>query len=159
MRPNDASEWIEYAEFGLDLTYPALVCAAGGTLIMTAHRSFKEKHWELEMWTKDEGGDWARQRSILRSRHLVYTQFTGSLAWGPNHKKLHLGARIYEVPGEDPMVSITTVGYLVSDDDGVTWHKADGSPVELPVTAETFDSLSGCANRPRPKSPHRFHGR
>ncbi|MBT5901467.1 MAG: hypothetical protein HOH58_05095 [Opitutaceae bacterium] len=142
VRPNDSSEWTEYAEFGVDLTYPALVCATDGTLIMTARRSFKEKPWELEMWTKAPGGDWARQRSILRSRHLVYTQFTASLAWGPDHKTLHLGARIYEVPGEDAMVSITTVGYLASDDNGVTWRKANGDAVALPATPETFDSVS-----------------
>jgi hypothetical protein len=143
VRPNDSSAWTEYSEFGVDLTYPSLVCAADGTLIMTARRSFKEKPWELEMWTKAPGADWTRQRSILRSRHLVYTQFTGSLAWGPDHKTLHLAARIYEVPGEDPMVSITTVGYLASDDGGVTWRKANGEAVALPATPETFDSLSG----------------
>ena len=145
VRPNDSSEWTDYSEFGVDLTYPALVCAADGTLIMTARRSYDDKArpWELEMWTKTPGGGWGRRRSLLKSRHDVYTQFTGSLAWGPDHKTLHLGARIYEVLGEDPMVSITTVGYLASDDGGVTWRKANGDAVAVPSTPETFDSLSG----------------
>ena len=148
VRPNDASEWTEYSEFGSYLTYPALVCARDGTLIMTARRSFedKERPWELEMWTKAPSGDWQRDRSILRSRHGVYTQFAASLAWGPDHQTLHLGARIYEVPGEDPMASITTVGYLASDDGGETWRLADGTPVEIPATAETFDSMAVDAN-------------
>lgn len=147
VRPNDASEWTEYSEFGHDLTYPALVCAADGTLLMTARRSFKDKPWELEMWAKAPDGEWQRQRSILRSRHGVYTQFAASLVWGPDHETLHMAARIYEVPGEDPMVSITTVGYLASDDGGVSWRRADGTPVELPATADTFDSFAAGATK------------
>jgi len=142
LRPNDASAWTEYSEFGYNLTYPALVCAADGTLMMTARRSFDEKPWELEMWTKAPTGEWTRQQSILRSRYDDYAQFAASLSWGPDHKTLHLGARIYEVTGEDVMKPITTSGYLASDDGGATWRKANGEAVELPATSETFDAFA-----------------
>ena len=142
VRPNDTSEWTEFVEVGQDLTYPALVVAADGTLIMTARRSYDERPWELEMWTKKPGETWTYQRSLLRSRFNDYTQFAASLVWGPDHKTLHLGARIYEAPGDDAMVSITTAGYLASDDGGVTWRKADGEPVEVPATVETWDAFA-----------------
>ncbi len=142
VRPNDTSEWTEYLEVGYNLTYPALVCAADGTLIMTARRSYDDKPWELEMWTKAPGKEWAYQRSILKSRFNDYTQFAASLAWSPDHQTLHLSARIYETPGDDAMISITTAGYLASDDGGVTWRTADGETVEVPATAETWDSYA-----------------
>jgi hypothetical protein len=142
VRPNDTSEWTEYEEVGYNLTYPALVCAADGTLIMTARRSYDDRPWELEMWTKRPGEDWVYARSLLRSGHPNYAQFAASLAWSPDHQTLHLSARIYEVPGDDPMISITTAGYLASDDNGETWRKSTGEKVELPATPATFDSFA-----------------
>ncbi len=142
VRPNDTSEWTEYTEVGHNLTYPALVCAADGTLILTARRSYDDQPLELEMWTKPPGGEWAYRHSILKSRFNDYTQFAASLAWSPDHQTLHLSARIYEAPGDDAMVAITTAGYLASDDDGLTWRKANGEAVKIPATADTWDSYA-----------------
>lgn len=142
VRPHDSREWTEYQEVGHDLTYPALVVAADGTLIMTARRSYDDRPWELEMWAKPPEGDWSYQRSLLRSRFMDYAQFAASLAWSPDHQTLHLSARIYETPGEDAMISITTAGYLASDDNGETWRKAKGEVVAVPATAETLDSFA-----------------
>lgn len=142
VRPNDTSEWTEYTEVGYNLTYPALVCAADGTLILTARRSYDDRPWELEMWTKPPGGEWAYRHSLLKSRFNDYTQFAASLAWSPDHRTLHLSSRIYEAPGDDAMISITTAGYLASDDGGMTWRKSNGESVEVPATAETWDSFA-----------------
>jgi hypothetical protein len=142
VRPNDASEWTAYTEFGTNLTYPALVCAKDGTLIMVARRSFEERPWELELWHKPPGKAWKRQGAVLRSRHGIYSQFAASLAWGPAHQTLHLGTRIYEMPVDDPGEALTTVGYLVSPDSGKTWKHADGTRVELPATADTIDTIA-----------------
>ena len=131
MRPNDASNWTDFEEFGINLTYPALVCARDGTLIMTARRSFEDKPWELELWRKPPGQPWERQGAILRSRHGIYSQFAASLAWGPDHKTLHLGTRIYAMPEEDFAAALTTVGYLVSPDGGVSWYRNDGEGVSI----------------------------
>jgi hypothetical protein len=129
LRPNDASGWTPFDEFGVNLTYPALVCAKDGSLIMVARRSYEDKPWELEMWRKPPGDPWQRVGAILRSRHGIYSQFAASLAWGPDHQTLHLEA-------------LTTVGYLVSPDSGKTWTHADGTRVELPATADTIDTIA-----------------
>ena len=142
LRPNDASEWTPYQEFGINLTYPALLCARDGTLIMTARRSYDDKPWELELWRKPPDGKWQRQGPVLRARHGIYSQFAASLAWGPDHKVLHLGTRIYEMPGNEAISPITTVGYLSSPDHGATWFRSDGSEVELPATAESIDTIA-----------------
>jgi hypothetical protein len=142
VRPNDASEWTPYEEFGLNLTYPALVCAKDGTLIMTARRSYEDRPWELEMWSKATGKPWSRKGALLRSRHGNYSQFAASLAWGPDHKALHLGARIYEMPDDEKLAPLTTVGYLSSPDGGSTWTRSDGTVVALPATADSFDAVA-----------------
>ena len=142
VRPNDASEWTSYEEFGLNLTYPALVCAKEGTLIMTARRSYENQPWELEMWSKKPDEAWTRNWAILRSRHGNYTQFAGSLAWGPDHNTLHLAARIYGMPDDESISPLTTVGDLSSPDGGITWTRSDGQSEKQPATAETFDTIA-----------------
>lgn len=142
VRPNDASAWTDYEEFGTDLTYPALVCAKDGTLILVARRSYEDQPWELEMWRKPPDGTWERVGPVLRSRFTEYAQFAASLAWGPDHETLHLGTRIYEMPEGSMETALTTVGYLVSPDGGTTWTHSDGSPVALPVTADTIDIIA-----------------
>ncbi|MEX0329821.1 MAG: BNR-4 repeat-containing protein [Puniceicoccaceae bacterium] len=142
VRPNDASEWTDYEEFGTNLTYPALVCAKDGTLIMVARRSYDEQPWELELWRKPPGEAWQRQGAILRSRHGIYAQFAASLAWGPDHQTLHLGTRIYEMPEDDMKVALSTVAYLVSPNSGKTWFLSNGKQVELPATADTADIIA-----------------
>jgi hypothetical protein len=142
VRPNDASEWTEYEEFGTDLTYPALVCAKDGTLILVARRSYKDRLWELEMWRKLPDSAWERVGPVLRSRFKEYAQFAASLAWGPDHETLHLGTRIYEMPEGSMETALTTVGYLASPDGGTTWTRSDGTPVALPVTADTIDVIA-----------------
>lgn len=150
LKPNDASAWTPFEEFGQNLTYPALVCASDGTLIMTARRSHENRPWELEMWEKSPGKPWQRRSAILRSRHSEYAQFAASLAWGDDHSTLHLASRIYETPTSESEVPITTVVYLRSPDAGITWTLRNGTPVDIPATAETADVIaSGRGNEGR----------
>lgn len=147
LAPNDASRWSEYIPFGRDLTYPALLCAKDGTLILTARRSYEEKPWELELWRKAPEGEWERQGALLRSRHGVYSQFAASLAWGADRKTIHLATRIYEMPAGERDQPVTTVGYMKSDDGGMRWTKSDGEPVSLPGTADTLDVIASGRGR------------
>lgn len=142
LAPNEASRWTEYEGFGHNLTYPSLLCAKDGTLILTARRSFDEKPWELEMWKKAPGEKWSRERSLVRSRHGIYSQFAASLAWGEDHETLHLATRIYEMPENELEAPLTTVGYMSSHDGGSTWIRSDGSVIEIPATAETIDVIA-----------------
>ena len=150
VRPNDASEWLPFEEFGVNLTYPALVCSKDGTLIMVARRSYDERPWELEMWSKSSGEAWYRQRSLLRSRHGIYSQFAASLVWGPDHEVLHMGTRIYEILDKDGVSPLTTVGYMRSSDGGVTWEGSSGVPIKMPAKPDTIDAIaSGRAKESR----------
>ncbi|QYM78099.1 BNR repeat-containing protein [Horticoccus luteus] len=143
VRPNDASEWEPEIEFGALLSYPVVVCAKDGTLLMTARRYTEGKRTtEAQLWEKPAGGEWRLRSTLMRSRFPDYAQFGESLAWGPDHQTLHLSCRIYETAEEKKLEAWQTVGYLRSTDAGHTWTKADGTAVTLPVTAETIDVIA-----------------
>ncbi|GIT28272.1 MAG: hypothetical protein Ct9H300mP1_03180 [Planctomycetaceae bacterium] len=103
MRP----AWSDEVEFGRKLTYPTLVCGADDTLYMTARRSYGKMPWTVEMWKKPVGKDWEMVGTILRSRAVGYSHFQEALAWGPDHKRLHLSVRIHENRG-----AVEVVGYM-----------------------------------------------
>jgi hypothetical protein len=149
VRPNDASEWGPREEFGIHLTYPTLLCGKDGTLILSARRSYDDKPWELEIWTKAPGGAWIQQPPVLRSRHPGYSQFAASMAWAPDHQRLFLSFRIYEMPGYDNKImdAITQVGCITSPDAGRTWTKLDGTPLTLPATIDNLESVVRCDSR------------
>lgn len=147
VRANDASAWTDFSTFGTNLTYPALVVAKDGTLIMTARRSYEDRPWELEMWSLSPGESWKRKGAILRSRFPGYAQFAASLAWGPDHRTLYLGTRIYELPEGDGTPPLTTVGLLKSQDGGATWERMDGSRVSLPADGDSLEVIASGRGR------------
>lgn len=142
VRPNDASEWGPIEQFGENLTYPALVCAADGSLLFAARRSYDDRPWELEVWRRPVGEGWRRVGPVVRSRYNGYAQFAASLSWGPDKHRLHLATRLYETINDDTRAPLTTIGYLFSEDGGLTWRRSNGDLVELPATAETVDRVA-----------------
>ena len=144
VRPNDSSEWGLMEQFGLDLTYQTLLCAKDGTLILSARRSHNDKPWELEVWKKAPGAEWARHSTILRSDRMNYSQYAASMVWGPDHKTLYLGYRMSQIPhivSLENMFSYTALGCMLSPDEGETWTKLDGSPLKLPAVEATSDII------------------
>lgn len=140
-RPNDASEWHDAVRFGERLTYPTLVCGPDDTLYLTCRRSFRDRPWRVELWTKRPGEGWSGPRGILRSRYPGYAHFQEALAWGQDHRTLHLLCRFHEKSDDEAYGRIQTVGYLRSRDFGETWERRDGSRVELPASADDVEVL------------------
>ncbi len=141
-RANDASEWEEEVEFGQRCTYPTLVCGPDNTLYLTCRRSYSDKPWHVELWSRRPDGAWEGPAPIASSRHCGYAHFQESLAWSPDRRLLHLCCRFHEKTDKAGYGRIQTVAYMVSDDCGKTWRRSDGSAIELPATAETVDCLA-----------------
>ncbi|MHC4181069.1 MAG: BNR-4 repeat-containing protein, partial [Planctomycetota bacterium] len=145
-RPNDASGWEEEIRFGQRCTYPTLVCGPDDTLYVTGRRSFPDRPWQVELWTKPPGGDWRGPVPILRSRYKGYAHFQESLCWGPassgSGRTLHLCCRFHEKSDSQAYGRLQTVGYMVSRDFGRTWQRSDGSRIETPATAEEVEVLA-----------------
>ena len=54
---------------------------------------------------------------------------------------IYLGFRIYQHPDTTNTVSYTSVGFMMSPDEGETWTKYDGTPIELPAKEATVDLI------------------
>lgn len=151
--PNDASEWGDEIEFGKLTTYPTLMVGADNTLYLTC-RSADTKtdtyNGQVELWTKRSGEAWAGPRVLVRSRYPGYTHFGESVAWGPDHRTIHLACRIHEINDPKGYGRIQTIGYMVSYDAGRTWRTSGGEVLDLPVTADTIEVIaSGGVDRGR----------
>jgi len=137
-RPNDASQWDREIRFGQRCTYPTLMVGPDDTLYLTCRESNRKgKPWVVNLYTKKPDGDWQRPTAILRADEPNYAHFQEALAWGPDHRTLHLSARMY---GGKPGRSYP-VRYLRSRDFGRTWERADGGRVELPGTSKTISII------------------
>ena len=90
----------------------------------------------MNFYKKPPGGTWQKVGPLLRAQRKGYSHYQEALAWGPDFRTIHLSCRIYD--GGQSRV----VGYLRSPDSGKTWQRHDGTPVELPATAETVTVIA-----------------
>jgi len=138
LRPNDASEWGDEEAVGENGTYPTLVCTQDDTLILTFRVRRGDAPWLVERYTKPKDGAWQGPHALLEAETPGYAHFMEALAWGPDHKTLHLACRLYDGnPGRGH-----TIGYLQSRDEGATWTRWDGAEVALTATAGSVDVVA-----------------
>lgn len=155
-RPNDLSTWEPVVEFGVESSYPVMVCAEDDTLILTARRAYDtaegeskaRMRMEQELWRKPAGGAWEYAGILIKPRFAGYANFGASLAWGPEGR-LHLSARIYEITGVEGEKPLNTIGHMVSDDQGKTWKTLTGETLTLPVTPDTIGRVENNAEMAR----------
>ena len=139
LRPNDASAWGGEEQFGTFSTYPTLLIAADDTLIVTCRESNKDrKPWVMNRYIKRPGKPWMGPKAVMISDEAGYSHYQDALAWGPDHKTIHLSTRMYGgKPGR-----AHTVGYMRSHDLGETWEDATGKAIPLPATSKTCTILA-----------------
>lgn len=87
----------------------------------------------MNLYVKPPDKDWQGPVALVRADTPGYAHFHQSLAWGPDHRTLHL----FCVISDGRPLRSHTIGYLRSPDSGKTWQRHDGAPVDLPATAET----------------------
>lgn len=145
-RPNDASEWGDEVQFGQFCTYPTLVVGPDDTLYLTCRESNRKRQpWVVNLYTMKPDGPWEGPTPIMQADTAGYSQFQGSLAWGPDHQTLHLSTRMYGgKPGR-----AHTVGYMRSLDFGKTWQGLDGKRIELPATSKTIGIIGDESDKAR----------
>ena len=141
LRPNDASEWTEETTFGGRLSYPTLVCGPDDTLLLSGRYG-----WDgVRLYAKPPRKPWEDRGLIIKGNDdcFSYAAYHEGLAWGPDHKTLHLSCSFFQGKSKEShnWGSIQSVNYMRSHDLGRTWERADGTPIELPATAETMDVL------------------
>ena len=152
VRPNDASEWTETVTFGADMTYPTLMCGPDDTLYLTG----RSKWGGVRLFAKPPGEDWEDRGLIIRTLEgcFSYAAYHSGLAWGPDHRTLHLSCETYQSKTEESNLwgTIQSANYMRSTDFGKSWERADGTPIEMPATSETMDVLAaGESSYPKPE--------
>jgi len=166
VRSNDASEWTEIETFG-KTTYPLLICGPDDTLYLTGRH---DAGWKgMDFYVKPPGEKWQHRGLLVakQKRYQYYAAYHNALAWGPDHKTLHMSVGFFMGDkvrkGEharDPQGLHQAVGYMRSDNFGKTWTKADGAPIELPATTDTIDLIDegirarDATDKPKPGIQH-----
>lgn len=150
-RPNDASEWEDIQIVDGQLTYPTLVCGPDNTLFLTGRDGWKG----VRLYVKHPRTPWEDRGLIIRSDPdcISYAAFHEGLAWGPQQKTLHLACQFFQGKSENSLHwgTVQSVNYMRSDDFGRSWHRADKSPISLPATSNSMDTLaSGESFDPKP---------
>lgn len=141
LKPNDSSEWSKPVAIGRG-TYPIVACGPASSLYVimrSAHR------WNgVDLYVKRPDADWKKQCKLVKRRKDLagYAAFHGGLAFG-NDGTLHCVVDFYEGKGIWNRRGLhQAVCYLCSRDNGVTWEKADGTPIDLPARPEQLDILA-----------------
>lgn len=152
---NDSSAW-EKAE-PIDIgTYPMLLCGGGDDTLVLAARHDQEQRG-LNLFVKKPGGKWeTRDRVFWRqAKNRGYSGFNAALAWGADGKRLHLAADIYESGTSTPTTGIyQSMIYMVSDDLGLTWKRADGSDIRAKPDTTMLDVIATVEYKnPKTKPP------
>ena len=151
VRPNDASEWTEKKTFGGKMSYPTFVCGPDDALYLTGRYGWGG----VRMYVKPRGEDWEDRGLIIRTREdcFSYAAFHEGLAWGPDHRTLHLSCEFYQSQTKQTNLwgTVQSANYMRSTDFGKTWQRADGTPIETPATSKTMDVLAaGESSYPKP---------
>ena len=131
VRPNDVSEWGAEVQFGERCTYPTMVCGSDDTLYLTGRENRGSEPWYVNLYIKPPNAPWQEPIPLFQDDKGGYVRFQQALAWGPDHRTLHLTLWLFDEN------RAYTVGYLRSPDSGRTWERADSTPVSLPATRET----------------------
>jgi hypothetical protein len=154
VRPNDSSKWTDLTQIGKG-TYPIVACGPDGSLYVTMRSA---ERWNgVDLYVKRPGQTWETQCKLVQRHEVLtgYAAFHAGLAFGKDGI-LHCVVDFYESKGVYDQLGLhQAVCYLRSRDQGVTWEKADGSPIELPARPEQLDILARTTEETRhePKPP------
>lgn len=131
VKPYEIDEWTPVTYFGVNATYPSLICDGEDNLHCT-YRGGDEPR-RLMYQTKPAGKEWADPIELVNAGvDSGYTQYGNPLMISPDGV-LHLGFHIYDfIPPAGK-----SVGYLLSRDGGKTWENVYGEKMKLPVTPKS----------------------
>lgn len=151
--PNDARAWTGPVAFGKG-TYPFLVCGPDKRLFLAGRPA---SHNGVDLYVREPEGEWTFARELALKREPQYREYAGYntvLAWGPGHRRLHMACDVYEGlgtykgRGENQLVV-----YLVSEDMGRTWKRADGSAIDGEPFPKNLDVIAASSRKREQNMP------
>ena len=149
---NDSSAWTPEQPAGSG-TYPILVCDRDNTLFLTMR---PDRPFGADLFIKAPGEPWRRQARLIRRTEKYldgYAAYHSHLGIGRDGA-LHFVCYFYEGLGRTEQRGLhQALCYMRSADRGLTWRKADGTPVAIPAQPEAMDVLyrtTGGRHEPMP---------
>jgi hypothetical protein len=128
--PADPASWSLAEAVGAASTYPSLVTARNGDLVLAYRHTALQGSWSTCVIRRPRGGAWSWCNPLVAAPAPGYTFPTNSLSVGPDGT-LHLLLEFFKTFPENRDASRSmAVTHLQSCDNGVTWLHDDGRPVK-----------------------------
>lgn len=127
--PADPASWSLPEAVGAASTYPSLVTARNGDLVLTYRHTALQGPWSTCVIRRPPGGAWSWCNPLVAAPAPGYTFPTNCLSMGPDGT-LHLLIEFYKTfPDNRDAARSMAVTHLQSADNGVTWVHDDGRPI------------------------------
>ncbi len=145
VKPQDSSRWTEPQTIAAG-TYPVFICDRDNTLYLTVrHQAPGERALGVDLYAKPQDGPWVMRGRIIRRADEYYKTYAAYhmqmvVASGGT---LHAVIDFYEGCDSHGGRGLhQAVCYAASDDGGLTWRRADGTPVKTPARPEDLDTFA-----------------
>ena len=144
--PYDQSEWTHYRATGVNSTYPSLVCDREDLLHLTYRGCACRAYWMendptshlMYQRAQAAGGDWSLPVDLVRTEEpFGYTQYGNALCID-RQNRIHMVFFMIEGYPEERGLR---VGYMRTEDAGLTWLKSNGERTPIPSWKKTFEVI------------------
>ena len=142
VEPHDSSRWTEPQTIGAG-TYPVFICDRDNTLYLTVrHQPPGTRDNGVELYAKAQDGPWTKRGRIVGlAPEYQKTYAAYHMQMVATHGTLHAVIDFYEGSDEHGRGLHQAVCYARSSDGGLSWRRADGTPVETPARPEDMDTF------------------
>ena len=141
VKPHDSSQWTDLETVGAG-TYPVFICDRKNTLYLTLrHQAPGARDIGVDLYARPRNGQWKKKARIVSRADeywKTYAAYHMQMVAAPDGA-LHALIDFYEGQDEHGRGLHQAVCYMRSGDGGVTWQKADGTPVHTPARPEGMD--------------------
>lgn len=128
--PSDPASWSLPEAVGASSTYPSLVTARNGSLVLAYRHTSLDGPWSTCVLTRPPGGAWSWNNPLVVAPAPGYMFPSNCLSVGPDGV-LHLLVEFQKTfPKNLDRSRSMAVTHLQSVDNGVTWTHDDGRPIK-----------------------------
>ena len=143
-RPHDSSRWSDPQTIGAG-TYHVFICDGDNILYLTLrHQAPGERGIGVELYAKPHNGSWTNRGRIVHRADEYWKTYAAyhMQMVASAHGILHAVFDFYEGEDEHGRGLHQAVCYARSDDGGLSWRRADGTPVKTPARPEDMDTFA-----------------
>lgn len=123
---------------GSEITYPAFVGLPDGSLLFWRREGIAGDGAAVFDALRPEDRSWRPPRTVIDGRATGESPYLHHIAVDERSSAIHL---MFEWRTDRGIETNNDVGYARSTDGGRTWERSDGTPLELPITHPTAETV------------------